>query len=37
MTFRVQAHPSEDDFGKLCASIGCPITMSIEPPKAELE
>jgi hypothetical protein len=35
ITFRVQAHPSETDFGKLCAIIGCPISLSIAPPEAE--
>lgn len=37
VTFRVQAHPDEQSFGKLCAVIGCPISLSIVPPPAVTE
>lgn len=35
VSFRVQAHPDEKQFGKLCGLIGTEIDVSVVPPKAE--
>jgi len=37
VTFRVQTHPDEKQFGKLCGMIGTDIKVSVEPPKSEAE
>jgi hypothetical protein len=37
VTCRVQAHPDEKAFGKLCMLVGTEIGVSIKPPESELE
>ena len=37
LTMRVQAHPDEKQFGKLCTMIGTDINVSIDPPEAPAE
>lgn len=36
VTFRVQSHPDEQQFGKLCGMIGTDIVVSLELPKSEV-
>ena len=37
VNFRVQTHPDEKAFGKLCGMVGTTIKVSVEPPKPEEE
>jgi len=35
VNFRIQTHPDEKAFGKLCGMVGTTIKVSVEPPKEE--